>query len=196
MLLVIASLYNFVAAQTSKKAESGIKQLKKQHTPNKTAFVTELTAQDRANYLLKIDQSKIGKPGDTVLYRRKYKVLYKRKYKVFNIPVKLLNLSNDTLRYLSVYCSWYDFFSIDNKKISILGWGCDSNIPIDKIVLPHKTGMYNIPVLTDGTIINDKFRIGMNLFIINKENRNYSLNYMEPGDRAKNLIWSNEVTLR
>jgi len=179
--MLLGSSYNFVAAQTSKITDPGIIQLTKRHTQPKPDVFKELTAQDRKNYLLTIDQSKIGKPHD----------------KVFNVPVKLSNLSNDTLRYLSMTCSWEVFFSINNKKLNFSGWVCDSNFPIDKLVSPHKSVTYNIPVLTDGPIRDNKFRIGINLFIINRQSRNFILySAMRSFDfKTKNLIWSNEVQL-
>jgi len=193
MLFVIGSSYNFVTAQTSKKADSGIiKLLIKQHTQPKPDVFKELTVQDRKNYVLTIDQSKIGKPHDSVVY----KLHHKRKCKVFNVPVKLSNLSNDTLRYLSMTCSWGDSFSIDNKNLSILGWVCESNFSIKKFIVPHKSMTYSVPVaVTNGDIRDDKFRVGMNLLIVDKKNKRFTWGLIPSDFKTKNLIWSNEVQL-
>ena len=188
MLIILGSSYNYLTAQTSKKTKSSIIQLTKRHTQRKTDVFKELTAQDRKNYLLIIDQRKIGKLHDTILYRGKCKV--------FNVPVKLSNISNDTLRYLSMSCSWDESFSIDNKNLNILVWGCDKNVPVDKLVLPHNSVVYNIPVLTDGTIESNKFRIGMNLLIVNKKNKRFTWDLILSDYKTKNLIWSNPVTVR
>jgi len=186
-LLIIGLLNSFVLARTFKNHKwETVRQLK-QRTQHKVGLLYKLTAQDRREYLLKIDQQKMRKPRDTVFF-------IKTKRKFFNVPVILINFSNDTLKYLTMSCSWEDFFSINNKKLTFWGWPCDSNFPKDKVLLPHKSVIYNIPViLTNSYVKGDKFRIGMKLFIIDKRNERYIFDFSPNFDRTINLIWSNEV---
>ncbi len=139
-----------------------------------------------------IDQNKIGTPHDSIVYE----LGSKRKCKVFNVPVKLLNLSKDTLWYLSMTCSWGESFSIDNKDLSILSWPCESNFSIEKFILPHKSMTYSVPVaVMNRDIRDDKFRIGMNLLIVTKKNMDFTWGLILSDYKTKNLIWSNEVVM-
>jgi len=186
-LLIIGSFSNFVLAGHFKKHIQNTSVQTRRQSQQKST-VHQLTFQDRKKYLLKIDQQKIGWSHDTFYYRRKCKF--------FNVPVILSNLSNDTVRYLTMSCSWYDFFSINNKKLTISGWPCDSNFPKEKLHLPHKSVTYNIPViLMNGYVEADKFSVGMNLFIVDKENRDFILDIDISRHRTSNLIWSNEVKI-
>jgi hypothetical protein len=187
-ILLIVFLFNYVVLGRAINEERSITvQLKEQIDPITNPF-NKLTDQDRKKYLLAIDKRKISKLRDTVLYKLKGKYL--------NVPVLLYNLSNDTLRYLTMTCSWDDFFSFDNKKLLILGWPCDSNFPISKTLLPHKSIVYNIPIILTGNYLRrEKFRISMGLFIVNKKSMNF-INDLPISDRkTKNLIWSNEVSI-
>jgi hypothetical protein len=83
----------------------------------------KLTAQQRKNYILSIDQQKITKPSDTSTNSRKYSIIY--------VPLRLSNHSKETLRYFTMTCSWYDDYQTNNSKVRIFtGDGCDSNSPI------------------------------------------------------------------
>jgi hypothetical protein len=187
VLLIVGSLCSFVLARTFKEYKWNTTGQTKQPSQGKAGLVHKLTVQDRKRYLLKIDQQKIRKPRDTVFF-------IKTKRKFFNVPVILVNFSNDTLKYLTMSCSWEDFFSINDKKLTFWGWPCDSNFPKDKVLLPHKSATYNIPViLTNSYVKGDKFRIGMNLFIVDKRNERYIFDFSPNFDRTINLIWSNEV---
>jgi len=66
--------------------------------PSQSVIRHQLAIQQGRKYLLDIDQQKMGVPRDTDIYRFKGKFL--------NLPVEFSNLTNDTLRYLTMTCSW------------------------------------------------------------------------------------------
>ncbi|HEY2580640.1 MAG TPA: hypothetical protein VGI43_02485 [Mucilaginibacter sp.] len=147
----------------------------------------KLTDQDRKNYILNIDQKKIKAPHDTIIYKTKYNLAY--------VTVKLSNYSKDTLKYMIMSCSWYDQFQVNNKKLTIFGWPCDGNFPVERIIIPHKSASFGVPIIvTKGSSKTETFKIAMNLFMGNKKNQDF---LFESPDKYKavNLIWSNEVEL-
>jgi len=133
-------------------------------------------------YTLTIDQKKLGKLHDTVIFKKKYFVLY--------LPVKFSNNSNDTLSYITYSCSWDQLFHTNSNVIKVCYQPCESNYPVVKNLSPHKSISYILPITLETKTINSKFRIGVNLFLNTPENKNL---FPLPTDRKDNLIWSNEV---
>jgi hypothetical protein len=148
----------------------------------------KLTVQDRKDFILSIDQRKIRTPHDTVINNKKYTLVY--------VPLRLSNRSKDTLKYIAMTCSWYDQYQINNNKLWIFNrGGCDSNFPIEKVVVPNKASILNIPIaLMQGSTKEERFRIGMNLFISRKKNQDFLFDSAAKYQTA-NLIWSNEVKM-
>ena len=78
--------------------------------------------------------------------------------------------------------------------MEIIGWNCDTNFPIDQTLLPHKSQVYNLPVILKETYIKgEKLAVGMHLIILNKQNEKSILDFSDFRSNRKNLIWSNEV---
>jgi len=151
-----------------------------------------LTAVGRKNYILNIDAKEISKPIEIKRKNRPLRISC-------NVIVKLTNNSHDTLKYLTMSCSWDDNFRFDNYKFGMMGWNCDKNIPVTKIVPPHKTLPFIIPIICDSTVVISatRFRIGI---IIIKESINRQFIDFLPMDNdltrfKNNLIWSNEVEI-
>ncbi len=149
-----------------------------------------LTDQDRRNYTLSIDQKKITKSYTTLRFTAK------DEHTVLSIPSKFTNNSKDTLRYMSMSCSWYDFYQINIKGTEF--WSnsdCDKNIPAKIIVLPHKSLITLVQIIyKKGSIATGtKFKIGMSLQKrINREQPDDAYTYLLRPETS-NLIWSNEV---
>lgn len=148
-----------------------------------------LTNQDRKNYILSIDQHKITK-RDTPLYYQN-----KEKQTLLLIPLKFTNNSKDTLKYISMSCSWLEFYQVNFKGMAVWGDGCDKNIPSIIKVAPHTSRMMRIPVFYKREAIakNSKFKIGMSLQKrISREQPDDAYTYLLRPETS-NLIWSNEV---
>jgi hypothetical protein len=155
-----------------------------------------LTKQDRKNYVLSIDQHKVAK-RDTLVYKEKPNSydLYKVKQSYISVPLKFTNYSNDTLKYLSMSCSWWEFYQVDVKGITIMADDCTKNIPHTVIVFPHKSLTINVPLDYDKNLVhpNSLFRIGMSL------QKNIGGGQPDDADayllrpETSNLIWSNPV---
>ncbi|MCW4469131.1 hypothetical protein OGH69_09160 [Flavobacterium sp. MFBS3-15] len=127
-----------------------------------------------------------------ILTSKKGKEIEEDGKKFLAIPVTLTNTSKDTLAYYTMSCSWQDFYVIDNELLKIEQVPCESNIYVPEKVAPGKSTTVILrlekPVLT-GRI---KFRTGLNIVPYSaKEKFN-----REMFRSKKNIIWSNEVTMK
>ncbi len=140
-------------------------------------------------YVLNIDQDKIEKARDTIIGGKSYEFVL--------VPVELWNLTSDTLKYMTMTCSWEVIFTINKRSASILGWDCDSNFPIYSTVDPQKSSVHKIPILIEKTAFNDnyRFKIGIHIFKFNGYFKNFDT-FFEPSKMPINdPIWSNEIVI-
>lgn len=151
-----------------------------------------LTAEDRTRYVLSIDQDAIKKPNDTTIFGKRYKVTH--------VPVKLTNSSGDTLKYLSIDCSWLDIYLTDNRDIEFAKQICYKNGTFVEVVLPHHIKIVYIPILLSSNTMNQnsKFRTGMSLQKFNEKSRYFDFDIfaylLRP--ETRDIIWSNEVVIQ
>jgi hypothetical protein len=147
-----------------------------------------LTASERKSYILIIDQRKITVPHDSLLYKGK-------RVNTFNVPVLIRNNSNDTLKFMTMSCSWDYDFDIDNKDIHMNGWNCDKNVPKIIKVPPHRGFLRVLPVNIDEGQLKKgiRFKVSMNLTIDDGNHHLFEL-YTDPTGKY-NQIWSNEVVV-
>lgn len=104
----------------------------------------------------------------------------------------LSNNSKDTLNYLSMSCSWTDFYSADLKHLEIEAFLCDKNFPVIVSIPPGKTMKVVLRFFKSKKIkqLSSKFfKVGLNL-IETKSTMNF-----ENKINSRNIIWSNSVEL-
>ena len=150
----------------------------------------KLTKADRENYLLAIDQNRLKKPKDTILYKKKYTYIL--------VPVNFINNSNEDLKYMSMSCSWLDYYQVNIKNIDIFSWNCNKNIPDLKTVAAHKSQVIFVPIIYNKAAVSKitRFKIGMSLQKYISKNQFGSDVYtylLRP--ETSNLIWSNEIKI-
>lgn len=138
-------------------------------------------------FILSVDQTKVE-----VLHGPLYDGA--REYYV-QVPVKLTNTSADTLRYLSMSCSWWDIYRTDNQKLNIFSPNiCFKNSPITCLVPPHQFVIRNFIVLVPKEMASVIFKIGMTVqrkFDNNLLKEKILLSSITPADQ--HVIWSNYV---
>jgi hypothetical protein len=66
--------------------------------------------------------------------------LVKHELDTLRLKTELINNSADTIKALSMTCSWWQFFKLDYKRFKIRTMRCDSNIPTILEIPPH--GVY------------------------------------------------------
>ena len=145
-----------------------------------------LTARDKMNYTLSIDQQQISKANIAVHDHKRYGQAF--------LPVKLTNNSNDTLKYISMTCDWDFLYQTDNKDIQVPRHSCYTNFNIIKKVPPHQSFTDNVRVdFQEKSSL--KTRLKMSLYLkkyVDKKD-------MEFPDRSAmnqaNFIWSNEIEI-
>ena len=111
------------------------------------------------------------------------------------IPVILSNTSKDTLHYMSMSCSWQDFYTINTKKLNIPATDCDKNVPQRLSIPPNKstTVVLNLTLEHYKENLPLKFKIGFDLIQLPDEE--HWLTYSDNLNEGKNVIWSNEIIL-
>ncbi|MCS3733404.1 hypothetical protein [Mucilaginibacter dorajii] len=165
------------------------------------AFFPPLTKTDRDKYSISIDENKIAKLRDSIVYDLNIskRSILKRKCLVTMCPVKLNNNSKDTLEYINMKCSWTDIYKPDNNKFSVVKMICYSNFPTTIKVFPDQSITIYVPIKTfDLKNRNTKIKIGMNLY---KYWSNDQLHMFNPDElmlrpETNNMVWSNEILVK
>jgi hypothetical protein len=114
------------------------------------------------------------------------------KRKVYLVPVIVQNNRNDTLKYLSMGCSWPDFYHCNNKYFKVPPSICEWNPAIMVNIPPHGAKEEYVPFIFSGKRGQhiEHFKVGLS---VNErvDIRTFFDNYDEMVKR--NIIWSNEV---
>lgn len=121
----------------------------------------------------------------------------KNKYDFVNIKVKLTNLSSDAISYSSMSCSSDINFAINNDKMEIMHEPCQHNVPVTKILNPHQTIIFNLPVMfikmpSKGNYL---YQISMELNYDWLEGSTDSNGVKYSRKEPAKLIWSNKGTI-
>jgi predicted nucleic-acid-binding Zn-ribbon protein len=177
--------YNKDHSEYFTKEDFGLKSSKQSLVlPERNFYL--LTNKDRALYKLQVDQNKILKARDTTLYQI-------GKCKFLNVPLKLYNNSNDTLKFMSMSCSWYEFYNTNSNKIAIPLWDCDKNIPDIIVVPPHSSFLRIIPLIygENNIKVGAFFNLGMSLV----KNDPDIFDFDSSEYTSFNIIWSNGITI-
>jgi hypothetical protein len=151
-----------------------------------------LTAAEKRNYVLSIDQTKIANSSEEGLNYPPYDC---KKYRYMSIPLKLTNNSNDTLKYITMSCSWQDIYGTNSKNIEVLMSACDKNVLTKKMLRPHKSMITYIPIriIKMARWSNTNFKVSMNVCRDMGQN-SFGIEMLDLSVVANN-IWSNEVKL-
>ena len=153
-----------------------------------------LTAEEKRNYVLSIDQTEITNLHYRIPpYRNNF--YNHKKYKLTTIPVKLTNSSNDTLKYFIMSCSVGDSYHTNSRYIKILESICQYNGVITKKLPPNQSSTADIPIRVIKTLnsSNNNFKVSLNICRSMGHNR-FGLEMPDLSVPA-NYIWSNEVKL-
>jgi hypothetical protein len=139
---------------------------------------------DTIDYHLYINETKISPLKDTTFGAYPVKCL------IAHCPLTLTNNSNDTLKYLTMSASWWDFYTLDNKNFALAAdyWNVFKNGIVVRVLPPHQSVTIAITIVTYKNYYRgQKLRIAMSLqkaeaYIIQKP-------------KTANMIWSNEVSI-
>ena len=137
---------------------------------------------DTSEYILSINQGIIGRRGNQT-------------YLI--VPTILTNNTNDTLKYLTMSCSWQEFYFVDNDMLHVAYRSCLYDSPIALVLAPHKSVETKVKLwigqLLDGTKI--RFKLGFNL--IKVKSKDYKSLKKESWElrETKNILWSNSVEI-
>lgn len=148
-----------------------------------TCFIKPVCLQENANsgYVLKIKKGKTKKE-DSRTFRE--------------IPVTLKNTTKDTLYYTTMTCSWQDYYSVDTNNLEVQTVDCDKNIESLLNLPPSKSATVLLRLLiknpSDRNPVN--FKVGFNLKKVN--NKQDWMKNRKERRHLKNIIWSNQITMK
>ncbi|HTB99729.1 MAG TPA: hypothetical protein VK705_03510 [Ferruginibacter sp.] len=111
-----------------------------------------------------------------------------------NVQTTITNNSSDTLRYLSMSCSWANYYVIDSRAFHLPTSECDKDTALLIQVAPHKrqeTMLRLISLLNTKQLHSVKFKIGFK-FVQACDTDKASKELR----RSKNTIWSNSLMLK
>jgi hypothetical protein len=112
------------------------------------------------------------------------------------IPVTLTNNSGDTLKYLSMSCSWQDFYSVSDNRLQVEIAECDKNIP-RIISLPPKSSMTVKLRLLANNVGNAEIIFNVRLNIIKADKPMYRPEFDRNGKlKPEYIIGSNTIAMR
>ena len=113
------------------------------------------------------------------------------------VNTTLTNTSSDTVKYVSMSCSWQDVYSTDTRDLIIYVNVCDKNVPQIIDIPPHDKRDILLK-LSCTKSINQlqglKFKIGFNF--IAAENYDEMFSEVYQLTEMKNVIWSNTLRVR
>jgi hypothetical protein len=112
---------------------------------------------------------------------------------IWEVPVTLTNNTSDTLKYLSMVCSWDEFYITDNDKLN--SWTiCNDNFPMMEVLAPGESLNRYLKLMRRENSSRVNFKVGFDLIKINSEKDAWNYNFRIK-DRVKNIIWSNRITI-
>ena len=114
-----------------------------------------------------------------------------------SVITTLTNNTSDTLRYVSMSCSWQDAFIIDTKKLNIYPVECDKNVPELIAIPPYGQEQKALAVVTEKSmeeLRNIKFRIGFNWLAAKDYNEVFEK--VEQMNDMTNVVWSDPLKIQ
>ncbi len=115
------------------------------------------------------------------------------------VPTTLTNNTDDTLKYLSMSCSWLQFYCLNSNKMNFNTWLCSKNIPIMLTLAPHKCIDTEIKLVARQAITtSDKISIQIGMYLVKVENEHNLFNlyntFLE-NELKNGIIWSNIIEM-
>jgi hypothetical protein len=148
------------------------------------------SAKNDTKYILTIDESKISKPIDTVVFWGK------KQYRYVAVRVKLTNLTNDRLVYTDFSCSTFEIFTTTNENVEVELQPCTKNMPMTFVVEPHQSSVTNLGLLSQKKSIGNKYSFAVGMYLCTPTDSCTIETLSDRKHWAKNqIIWSNEITI-
>jgi hypothetical protein len=110
------------------------------------------------------------------------------------VKTAVTNNSSDTLRYLSMSCSWANYYVIDQRAIHLPTPQCDRDTALLIMIPPHKQRevvLGLISLLTAKQLHNAKFRVGFKFVQACDTDKAF-----KELRKSKNVIWSNSLVIK
>lgn len=182
----LTAVIAFIIASTHGYAQSAIPNFDTtRKRVDKILGLDTLTAMDRMHFVLRVNNDKIAIVNDK---NGNYNG-------TLSAQVTLTNYSPDTLKYMSMDCSWEDIYRSDNNGIVLYAdhSRCFKNGPVEKIVPPWQSTTVTLHFIKSlkFSAANRLFRIGMRVQKAIKWQPFVALNLIRGA--PANTIWSDQI---
>ncbi|MFT3911459.1 MAG: hypothetical protein QM737_18695 [Ferruginibacter sp.] len=113
----------------------------------------------------------------------------------YKVETTLTNVSNDTISYLTMSCSWEDLYATNRNDYFILASLCDKNIPILARIAPHQKVIRifemdnHTKTIMPGSV---NLKIGFHFIPVNSSES--IIDKSKEISETSNIIWSKELT--
>jgi hypothetical protein len=129
---------------------------------------------------------------DYVLEVKTIRVVEQKEEKYLIATVKLTNNTADTLKYLSMTCSYEEFYLLKSKTLRLAGYECDKNVPKTVTIPPHKSDSVGLKFKVPGDGKQPiKYKVGL-MLVKNEGDNLLKLLYHKPMKHI--TVWSDEVS--
>jgi hypothetical protein len=139
--------------------------------------------------------------ADNSLYKlsiQKGKFVKTDSLRYIEVPVTLTNNATDTLYYMSMSCSWQDFYNVKSNPqiLKVEEVPCDKNVPYRLVLAPGKSQTVQLKLfIAEGSNAKSvTYTIEHNLVILPGDYSSFK--GWKEYRKVKNIIWSNEITTR
>jgi len=126
-------------------------------------------------------------------------IIYLDTTSTIHIATTLYNPTSDTVNFVTMTCSYEDFFLTDTSIFKVQSrYDCYSNVPAVMSIAPNsKLDQFIMvrPTGKDIKIIDNKLRIGMYIMTPKKENGFDEIIKQYENRQSAKILWSNELDL-
>lgn len=111
----------------------------------------------------------------------------------YTVRTTLTNFSGDTLKYISMSCSWWDFYSVDNELLRVEPGLCDKNTYVFLKLAPGQSDKKELRLIVDKTANTSGtvFRMGFHMVAA----QTFMDIYDFQSQLSENIVWSNVISL-
>lgn len=116
------------------------------------------------------------------------------------LKVIITNSSSDTIRYQSMSCSWYNYFTTNSIRWKLLTWEsiCFTNWRVTEKLPPHQSNVREISVVRTKTglpVANFEVRLGFNFIPVQHAPNLTTAKKMSKTSIVNKVIWSNAIII-
>ena len=113
----------------------------------------------------------------------------------YSINIDMTNYTDTIICFVQMSCGWEENFIFDTKAIDLFGGPCDSNVPVQKKILPGQTISFKgIIIVNNDSISIETCKCKLGFVLINRQGiegyKDFQEAFIETSKGRKNIFWS------